>query len=106
MTEWPKVQHWKCCVLQKGTVGSNPTLSAIRFGEWPDILFRGEMRDGIRQQVWSVYVLFSPSRRRTYVGCAHDVKGRLAQHNAAQVRATCLGVPWTVLLTERLGTYS
>ena len=23
------VQHWKCCVLQKGTVGSNPTLSAI-----------------------------------------------------------------------------
>jgi hypothetical protein len=22
-------QHWKCCVPQKGTVGSNPTLSAI-----------------------------------------------------------------------------
>ena len=63
------------------------------------------MRDGIRQQVWSVYVLFSPSRRRTYVGCAHDVKGRLAQHNAAQVRATCLGVPWTVLLTETVGSY-
>ena len=63
------------------------------------------MRDGIRQQVWSVYVLFSPSRRRTYVGCAHDVKGRLAQHNAAQVRATCLGVPWTVLLTEAVGSY-
>ncbi len=29
VTERPKVQHWKCCVLQKGTVGSNPTLSAI-----------------------------------------------------------------------------
>ncbi|CDQ10086.1 conserved protein of unknown function [Acidithiobacillus ferrivorans] len=28
VTERPKVQHWKCCVLQKGTVGSNPTLSA------------------------------------------------------------------------------
>ena len=29
VTERPKVQHWKCCVLQKGTVGSNPTLSAM-----------------------------------------------------------------------------
>ena len=37
MTERPKVQHWKCCVLQKGTVGSNPTLSAIfsHIGHFP-----------------------------------------------------------------------
>ncbi len=28
MTEWPIVQHWKCCVPQ-GTEGSNPSLSAI-----------------------------------------------------------------------------
>ena len=27
--EWLNWQHWKCCVPQKGTVGSNPTLSAI-----------------------------------------------------------------------------
>jgi hypothetical protein len=27
VTEWPKVHDWKSCVL-KGTVGSNPTLSA------------------------------------------------------------------------------
>ena len=27
MTEWPIVQHWKCCVPQ-GTGGSNPPLSA------------------------------------------------------------------------------
>ena len=27
MTEWPKVHDWKSCV-PKGTVGSNPTLSA------------------------------------------------------------------------------
>ncbi len=29
MTEWPKVHDWNSCVLQKGTVGSNPTLSAV-----------------------------------------------------------------------------
>ena len=28
VTEWPKVQHWKCCVCQKCTGGSNPPLSA------------------------------------------------------------------------------
>jgi hypothetical protein len=28
VAEWSKAQHWKCCVPQ-GTVGSNPTLSAI-----------------------------------------------------------------------------
>ena len=28
MSEWLKEHAWKACVLQKGTVGSNPTLSA------------------------------------------------------------------------------
>ena len=28
MTEWTKVHAWKACVLQKGTKGSNPFLSA------------------------------------------------------------------------------
>ena len=29
VTEWSKVHDWKSCVPQKGTVGSNPTLSAV-----------------------------------------------------------------------------
>ena len=32
MAEWSKAPHWKCGVLQKGTVGSNPTLSATPEG--------------------------------------------------------------------------
>jgi hypothetical protein len=32
--EWLNWQHWKCCVPQKGTVGSNPTLSAIFLSEF------------------------------------------------------------------------
>jgi hypothetical protein len=27
--EWLNWQHWKCCEPQKGSVGSNPTSSAI-----------------------------------------------------------------------------
>ena len=29
MSEWLKEHAWKACVPQKGTVGSNPTLSAF-----------------------------------------------------------------------------
>ncbi len=29
MSEWFKEHAWKVCVLQKGTAGSNPALSAI-----------------------------------------------------------------------------
>ena len=29
MSEWSKEHAWKVCVLQKGTKGSNPFLSAI-----------------------------------------------------------------------------
>ena len=29
MSEWFKEHAWKVCVLQKGTEGSNPSLSAI-----------------------------------------------------------------------------
>ena len=29
MSEWFKEHAWKVCVLQKGTAGSNPALSAV-----------------------------------------------------------------------------
>ena len=29
VSEWPKEHAWKVCILQKGIVGSNPTLSAF-----------------------------------------------------------------------------
>ena len=35
MSEWLKEHAWKACVLQKGTVGSNPTLSANKSNESP-----------------------------------------------------------------------
>ena len=30
MSEWFKEHAWKVCVLQKGTAGSNPALSAMK----------------------------------------------------------------------------
>ena len=33
MQEWLNWQHWKCCEPQKGSVGSNPTLSAISISD-------------------------------------------------------------------------
>ncbi len=63
------------------------------------------MRQDVRQAGWSVYVLFSTSLKRTYVGCAHDVPARLAQHNAGRVRATRARVPWRLLHVEPAGDY-
>jgi predicted GIY-YIG superfamily endonuclease len=64
------------------------------------------MKTDVRDAVWSVYVLYSPSSRRTYVGCAHAVMARLVQHNAGATRATRAGRPWTVVLTEEVGSYA
>ena len=86
MTEWSKVQHWKCCVLLKGTVGSNPTLSA-------SLIDCTAMDETVRAGAWFVYVLFSPGAKRTYVGCTHDVNTRLAQHNRGEVSSTQAGKP-------------
>ncbi len=48
---------------------------------------------------WTVYVLWSASRGRTYVGITTDVERRLRQHNGDLVggaRATRAGRPWVV----------
>ena len=56
--------------------------------------------------MWSVYVLFSATTRRTYVGCAEDVPQRLLRHNRGQVTATRHGRPWAVLFTRPAGSYA
>ena len=50
VSEWSKVQHWKCCVRDNRTVGSNPTLSArpgpgipglgVQIGLWRSLVAR------------------------------------------------------------------
>jgi structure-specific endonuclease subunit SLX1 len=48
---------------------------------------------------WFVYVLWSPARRRSYVGITSDPPRRLRQHNGevrGGARATRGGRPWSV----------
>ena len=47
-----------------------------------------------------VYILFSPSRQRTYVGCSENWQERLETHNAGRVSATCGGIPWHLVHLE------
>ena len=47
-----------------------------------------------------VYILFSPSRQRTYVGCSENWQARLETHNAGRVSATCGGIPWHLVHLE------
>ena len=57
--------------------------------------------------LWTVYVLWSPSRGRTYVGITTDVDRRLRQHNgdlAGGARATRAGRPWS--LGARYGPFA
>lgn len=51
---------------------------------------------------WTVYVLWSEARARTYTGITVDLERRLAQHNGEQAggaRSTRAGRPWRVRAT-------
>ena len=52
-----------------------------------------------------LYILYSPSRQRTYVGCSENWQGRLETHNAGRVTATCSGIPWHLVHLEETGTF-
>jgi putative endonuclease len=49
---------------------------------------------------YSVYVLVSASRRRTYVGQTQDLSSRLQMHNRGHVRSTRGDRPWELLFSE------
>jgi putative endonuclease len=47
-----------------------------------------------------VYILYSKSRDRYYIGSSADVKQRLSRHNAGATASTKSGRPWRVVYTE------
>ena len=52
-----------------------------------------------------VYVIFSSSRQRTYVGCSDDWQARLETHNAGRVTATRSGIPWRLVHLEEADSF-
>ena len=51
-----------------------------------------------------VYILYSASRRHTYVGCSENWSDRLATHNSGRVTATRSGIPWRLVHLEEVDT--
>lgn len=86
---------------ENGSSGSQRVRSAFKPNE-----ISSRKRDGQHWIMWFVYIIFSKTRNKTYVGCASDVNRRLANHNAGRVKSTRFGVPWHVVYTEQLESYS
>ncbi|MDD5056161.1 MAG: GIY-YIG nuclease family protein [Candidatus Peribacteraceae bacterium] len=47
-----------------------------------------------------VYLLYSESTQKFYVGFTTDVQQRLASHNGAQNQSTVHGIPWRLVYFE------
>lgn len=47
-----------------------------------------------------IYILYSQSRDRYYIGSCADVEQRLVRHNAGATLSTKSGRPWKVAYTE------
>ena len=54
--------------------------------------------------MYFVYVLWSPSAGRSYVGSTKNVVERLRRHNAGHSKSTRHGIPWTPVHIEAFAT--
>jgi len=50
--------------------------------------------------MYTVYILFSESIDRYYVGYTNDLERRLSEHNRKKGKYTDAGIPWEVVHTE------
>ncbi len=56
--------------------------------------------------LFHVYILYSESLKRYYVGSTEDVEERLKEHNAGKTISTHAGIPWDLVHTESYQTRS
>ncbi len=54
----------------------------------------------------NVYILYSKSLKRFYVGQTDNMASRLERHNAKMVKSTKAGTPWVVVKTFEVNTRS
>ena len=54
--------------------------------------------------MFSVYILYSRSRKQFYVGVTSDLEERLRRHNVGRSKATKPGIPWELVFVERFVT--
>jgi len=54
--------------------------------------------------MFTVYILYSKSLDRYYVGSTNDIDRRICEHNRKKGKYTDAGIPWVVAYTEQLET--
>jgi len=50
--------------------------------------------------MYTVYILRSLKDGRTYTGCTHDLKNRIKEHNAGEVKSTKFRTPFILWYKE------
>jgi putative endonuclease len=51
-----------------------------------------------------VYILYSQSLDKYYVGHTNDIDRRISEHNRKKNKYTDLGIPWSLVYTETYNT--
>ncbi len=54
--------------------------------------------------IYTVYILYSNSKDKYYIGHTDDLLRRFPEHNTGQCKATKYGVPWIVAFTQVFAT--
>ena len=54
--------------------------------------------------MYYVYVLYSESFNRYYIGCTKDIKNRLERHNAGHTPSTKAYYPWILVFSQSFNT--
>jgi len=47
-----------------------------------------------------LYILFSKSKNKYYIGHTNNIDRRLSEHNSGQTKSTKTGTPWELVLTK------
>ena len=53
-----------------------------------------------------VYILYSPSKDRYYIGQTQDIEDRILRHNTGRSKSTKYGIPWNLVYIKEFGTRS
>ena len=58
------------------------------------------------KEMCTVYILYSNTSSRYYVGQTSDINQRLERHNQGRVKSTKYGIPWEIVLQLDVSTRS
>lgn len=54
--------------------------------------------------MFKMYVLYSKTKERFYIGQTKDLEDRITRHNGGRVKSTKFGAPWIIIHAEEYKT--